>query len=62
MTDDCVHVSTKTVSCDGNGSHEGLGHPKVYLSLKKEGRVDCPYCGRVYIFESGSKTKLSEEH
>jgi uncharacterized Zn-finger protein len=36
-------VETTDVACDDGGA---LGHPKVYLSLDKDGGVDCPYCGR----------------
>jgi hypothetical protein len=26
-----------------------MGHPKVYLSLAPSGRVECPYCSRLYV-------------
>lgn len=47
---------TKTrVACDGSGS-DGLsgGHPRVYLNLGAEGRVDCPYCGKRYVLQEGA--------
>ena len=25
------------------------GHPRVYLDIKKEGHVTCPYCGTEYL-------------
>ena len=26
-------------------------HPKVFLPLEKEGKVNCPYCGAIYKLE-----------
>jgi len=35
-----IHVETDTVACNGvGGAH---GHPKVYLNLCPEGRIECP--------------------
>lgn len=49
-----VEVSSKTVACDGD---EGpLGHPRIYLNLSQEGRVDCPYCDRQYVLKSHGST------
>lgn len=43
------HVNTKTVACDGD---EGpLGHPRVYLTMNEDGRVECPYCDRLFILD-----------
>lgn len=43
-----VTVNEKTVRCDGG---EGpLGHPAVYLKIGADGRVECPYCDRLFIF------------
>src|ERR1700744_4274811 len=36
-----IVVDTDRVPCDGGGGP--LGHPKVYLNLGKDGRVECPY-------------------
>lgn len=44
-----IKVQTKVVACDGG---EGaLGHPRVYLNLGDNGRVECPYCDRLFIFD-----------
>ncbi len=40
------YVNDKTVACDGGGA---LGHPRVYLKMGAEGRVECPYCDRLYL-------------
>jgi uncharacterized Zn-finger protein len=42
-----IYVDTTVVACNGGGGP--LGHPKVYLSLAAEGKVDCPYCSRVFV-------------
>ncbi len=49
-----IEVETDTVGCDGGGG--ALGHPLVYLTLGKEGRVDCPYCSRRFVLKHGAKT------
>ena len=37
------------VACDGG---EGaLGHPRVYLRMDETGRVECPYCDRLFILQ-----------
>jgi uncharacterized Zn-finger protein len=40
-TDDMI------VACNGGGGP--LGHPRVYLNLAPLGRVECPYCSRLYV-------------
>ncbi len=48
-----ITVDTDRVACDGGGG--ALGHPKIYLNLGKEGRVECPYCSRTYVLREGAK-------
>lgn len=48
-----ISVDTDRVACDGGGGP--LGHPKVYLNLGTEGRVECPYCSRVYVLREGAQ-------
>jgi uncharacterized Zn-finger protein len=49
-----IEVETATVGCDGGGG--ALGHPLVYLTLSQEhGRVECPYCSRLYVLKPGAK-------
>lgn len=45
-----VEVETVEIACDGGGP---LGHPKVFLSLANDGRVECPYCDRMFVLKSG---------
>lgn len=46
-----IEVETRTVACDGGP----LGHPRVFLSVGSEGRVECPYCSRVYVLKESAK-------
>jgi uncharacterized Zn-finger protein len=48
-----ITVDTDRVACDGGGGP--LGHPKVYLNLGKEGRIECPYCSRLYVLREGAQ-------
>jgi uncharacterized Zn-finger protein len=49
-----IIVETDRVACDGGGG--SLGHPKVYLNLGEEKRIECPYCSRVYVLREGADT------
>jgi uncharacterized Zn-finger protein len=48
-----ITVDTDRVACDGGGGP--LGHPKVYLNLGAEKRVECPYCSRLYVLREGAR-------
>jgi len=43
---DTFIVNSKKVSCKG----DGLGHPLVYLEIKKNGSIACPYCSRGFVY------------
>ena len=48
-----LEVDKTDVSCDGG---EGaLGHPRVYLHMDASGRVECPYCDRLFVLKAGAK-------
>jgi uncharacterized Zn-finger protein len=49
-----ITVDTDRVACDGGGG--ALGHPKVYLNLGEEGRIECPYCSRTYVLRDGARS------
>jgi uncharacterized Zn-finger protein len=42
-----IYVDDGVVACNGGGGP--LGHPRVYLNLGRGGKVECPYCSRLYI-------------
>jgi len=48
-----IQVDQENVACDGGGG--ALGHPRVYLTLDGDGKVDCPYCGRHFILKPGAQ-------
>jgi uncharacterized Zn-finger protein len=44
----------ETIYIDGtvavcNGGEGPLGHPRVYLNLAPAGKVECPYCSRLFV-------------
>jgi uncharacterized Zn-finger protein len=42
-----IEIDEMVVACNGGGG--ALGHPKVYLNLAPSGRVECPYCSRLFV-------------
>lgn len=48
-----IEVEDEVVACDGGGGP--LGHPRVFLHLHEDGRVDCPYCGRRFVLKEGAR-------
>lgn len=55
-----LHVDTATVACDGEtknnalGRPSDLGHPQVYLNMGADGRVQCPYCSRLFVLKTAT--------
>jgi uncharacterized Zn-finger protein len=57
-----IYVATKRVACDGGSGGAAiqsdgrsapggaLGHPRVYLEMGEEDRVECGYCDRLYVY------------
>jgi uncharacterized Zn-finger protein len=45
-----VITDKMVVACDGTDA--ALGHPRVYLNLAPSGKIECPYCSRVYVKRS----------
>ena len=41
-----IEIDEMVTACNGDGA---LGHPRVYLNLAPSGRVECPYCSRLFI-------------
>ena len=46
-----IEIDEMRTACDGGpGGGDGpMGHPRVYLSLAPSGRVECPYCSRLFV-------------
>ena len=41
-----IEIDDMVAACSGGGA---LGHPRVYLNLAPAGRVECPYCSRLFV-------------
>jgi len=50
-----IEIDEMVAACSGGpgggrgGGGGPLGHPRVYLNLAPSGRVECPYCSRLYV-------------
>jgi uncharacterized Zn-finger protein len=42
-----IVVDHSVVACNGGGGP--LGHPRVYLNLGADGKIECPYCSRLFV-------------
>ena len=42
-----IYVQDNVVACNGGGGP--LGHPRSISILSAEGRVECPYCSRLFL-------------
>ncbi len=50
------NADSRHVSCDGGS--RALGHPKVYLEIKKDkNNIDCPYCGKKFVMNDHANKK-----
>ena len=58
MCSEQVKTEAVIISCNGGGG--SLGHPLVYLNAGGKGGIDCPYCGKHYIFDPRSDQTGSE--
>ena len=42
-----IEIAEMVAACNGGGGP--MGHPRVYLNLAPLGRVECPYCSRLFV-------------
>jgi uncharacterized Zn-finger protein len=42
-----IYINETVAAC--NGGEGPLGHPRVYLNLAPAGKVECPYCSRLFV-------------
>jgi uncharacterized Zn-finger protein len=42
-----VKPNIKTISC--NGGEKSSGHPAVYYSFGEKKRIQCQYCGAIFL-------------
>ena len=48
-----IYTDQHKISCDGTGG--ALGHPRVFLEMGALGRVECPYCDRLFVLSPDAK-------
>ncbi len=48
-----IETDETRVACDGGGG--ALGHPRVYLEMGRDHKVDCPYCGRHFVLKADAE-------
>jgi uncharacterized Zn-finger protein len=54
---DTQYITSSKVACDGD---KESAHPRVFLTVGREGFVNCPYCGKHFVLEAGAHG--AEEH
>ena len=42
-----IYINETVAACNGGGGP--LGHPRVFLNLGRDGKVECPYCSRLFV-------------
>lgn len=47
-----IEVEEARIGCDGGKG--ALGHPLVYMTMDKDGKTECPYCGRHFVLKKGA--------
>jgi uncharacterized Zn-finger protein len=58
MPFETIYTDEMAAACDGG---EGpLGHPRVYLNLGPSGKIECPYCSRLFVNRAISAAAASE--
>jgi uncharacterized Zn-finger protein len=42
-----IYINETVAACNGGGGV--LGHPRVFLNLGRDGKIECPYCSRLFV-------------
>jgi uncharacterized Zn-finger protein len=50
-----IYVNETVAACNGGGGP--LGHPRVFLNLGYDGKVECPYCSRLFVNRAMQKSE-----
>jgi uncharacterized Zn-finger protein len=58
MAFETIETDDAIAACNGGGGP--MGHPRVYLNLTPNGRVECPYCSRLFVNPKMAGRVLSE--
>ena len=54
-----IEVDDAVVACNGGGG--ALGHPRVFLNLTSTGRIECPYCSRLFVLRRKGASEASQD-
>lgn len=52
QTSEITEIDQAKIACDGGST---AGHPRVFLTVGKNGSVDCPYCGKRFVLKDGAR-------
>ena len=52
MPFETIYIDEMVAVC--NGGEGPLGHPRVYLNLEPFGKIECPYCSRLFVNRAAS--------
>ena len=53
-----IYIDEMAAVC--NGGEGPLGHPRVYLNLGPSGKIECPYCSRLYVNRAASAAGIGD--
>jgi uncharacterized Zn-finger protein len=53
-----IYINETVAACNGGGG--ALGHPRVFLNLGRDGKVECPYCSRLFVNRAMQEANPSE--
>ena len=53
-----IYINETVAACNGDGG--ALGHPRVFLNLGRDGKVECPYCSRLFVNRAMQEANPSE--
>jgi uncharacterized Zn-finger protein len=42
-----IYIDEMVAVCSGGGGP--IEHPRVYLNLAPSGKIECPYCSRLFV-------------
>ena len=58
MPFETIYIDEMVAVC--NGGEGPLGHPRVYLNLEPFGKIECPYCSRLFVNRTTSAAASGE--
>jgi uncharacterized Zn-finger protein len=58
MPFETIYIDEMVAVCSGGGGP--LEHPRVYLNLAPAGKIECPYCSRLFVNRATSAASAGE--